>query len=90
VNALLRRDFHEDRAFATGSHSSGMRPRSANCFFTARGWHRFIDLVDSHDDRHVGGPGVVNGFQGLGITPSSAATTMTTISVTLAPRLSCA
>lgn len=45
-----------------------------------------IDLVDGHDDRHLGGLSVVDGLNGLGITPSSAATTRIATSVSSAPR----
>ena len=67
MNALLRRDFHEDRAFATGSPLLGDEAAVRQLLLHPLGVGiGFIDLVDSHDDRHVGGPGVVNGFQGLG------------------------
>ena len=48
---------------------------------------RLVNLVDGHDDRHICGFGVVDRFLHVcGITPSSAATTSTTMSVTFAPR----
>ena len=38
IHALLGRDLDEDRAFAArAAHSSGIRPRSASCFFTRSG-----------------------------------------------------
>ena len=41
-----------------------------------------VHLVDRDDDRHVGRLGVVERLDGLGITPSSAATTRIAMSVT--------
>ena len=45
-----------------------------------------VDLVERDDDRHLGRLGVGDRLLVWGITPSSAATTRTTMSVTLAPR----
>ena len=68
-------------------HSSGTYPRSASCFFTRSGSAPGLSILFTAK---------INGtFAAVawsiassvcGITPSSAATTMTTISVTLAPR----
>ena len=69
-------------------HASGTRPELGELALDVVGVRaRLVDLVDRHDDRHVGGlardrsPPCV-----CGITPSSAATTSTTTSVTFAPR----
>jgi hypothetical protein len=61
------------RAAAIGAHPFGLGVRP-------------VDLVDRHDDRHLRSLGVVNRLTVCGMTPSSAATTSTTMSVTLAPR----
>jgi len=45
-----------------------------------------IHLVDGDDDGNFGGLGVVDGLDGLGQMPSSAATTRMAISVIIAPR----
>ena len=46
-----------------------------------------VDLVDRDEDRDVGGAGVVDRLAAVcGMTPSSAATTMTAMSATCAPR----
>ena len=45
-----------------------------------------VDLVDRDDDRYVGSLGVVSASMVCGMTPSSAATTSTAMSVTFAPR----
>ena len=45
-----------------------------------------VDLVDRDDDRNAGGLGVADRFESLRHYAVTAATTMTTISVTLAPR----
>ena len=46
----------------------------------------FVDLVQRHHDRHARSLGMGDGFRVCGITPSSAATTSTTISAPWAPR----
>ena len=45
-----------------------------------------VDLVNGDDDRSLGRLGVTNRLIVCGMTPSSAATTSTTMSVTFAPR----
>ena len=68
-------------------HSSGMTPYSVSLAHLCRGFASpLIALVDGDDDRHAGSLGVVDGLDGLGMTPSSAATIRMTMSVTLAPR----
>ena len=47
---------------------------------------RLVDLVDGDDDRHPAALAWLIASIVCGMTPSSAATTSTTISVTLAPR----
>ena len=47
---------------------------------------RLVDLVEGDDDRHLGRLRVAIASSVWGMTPSSAATTMTAMSVTRAPR----
>ena len=47
-------------------HSSGIRSSSVSSRLTRSGTGvRFVDLVDRHDDRHVGRPRVIDRFPGL-------------------------
>ncbi len=69
-------------------HSSGISPRSASWRFTRSGWASgLVNFVDGDDDRHVRPTcACAMASSVCGITPSSAATTSTTMSVTFAPR----
>ena len=66
-------------------HSSGIRPSSVSSRFDpSRAGVRLVDLVDRDDDRHVRPPWRDRSLRCVcGMTPSSAATTSTTMSVTL-------
>ena len=72
---------------ASPPHSSGPRPcATSSCLTRSAIGVRFVDLVDRDHHRHVGRLGVAMASMVCGITPSSAATTRITISVTFAPR----
>ena len=69
-------------------HSSGCSPSAASSARTRSGFASgHVDLVDGDDDRDAGRArrGEIDSFV-CGITPSSAATTRTAMSVTFAPR----
>ena len=68
-------------------HSSGMRPRSESCCLTRSGWASGLSILFTATT--MGTPAALAWSMAstvCGITPSSAATTRTTTSVTLAPR----
>ena len=67
VHALLGGDFDEDRAFlARACPLFRNQAAIGELLLHAVGiGFGLVDLVDGHDDRHVGGLGVVDGFEGL-------------------------
>ena len=68
-------------------HSSGISPRSESCCFTRSGWASGLSILFTATT--IGTPAALAWSMAstvCGITPSSAATTSTTMSVTLAPR----
>ena len=67
VDALLGGDFDEDGAFLAGARPLfGNQAAIGELLLDAIGvGFGLVDLVDGHDDRHVGGLGVVDGFEGL-------------------------
>jgi hypothetical protein len=52
-----------------------MSPNSEAESLLYRGWLQAINFVYSDYDGHIRGPRVVDGFFGLGMTPSTAETT---------------
>ena len=72
---------------ASPPHSSGIRPRSESCCLTRSGWASGLSILLTATT--IGTPAARAWSMASsvwGITPSSAATTSTTMSVTLAPR----
>ena len=66
IEALLRGDFHENRAFATSCPFFGNESAIGELLFHAIGiGFRLIDFVYRNDDRYFRGLGVIDGFEGL-------------------------
>ena len=67
IDALLGGDFDEDRAFlARAGPLFGNQAAVGELLLDAIGiGFGLVDLVDGHDDGHIGGLGVVDGFEGL-------------------------
>ena len=66
VDAFLRGNFDEDRAFAAGGPFFGDESAIGELLLHAlRVGFGLVDLVDGHDDGNFGGLGVIDGFQSL-------------------------
>ena len=64
VDALLGGDFDE---LGVAAHGGGLHAARGELLHDLRGVGLgLVDLVDGDDDRHLGGAGVVDGFEGLG------------------------